>query len=49
MSDKIADMITNYPAYQHISHNFHEKVKEWYSLEEMSEKHIKLYNECLAE
>lgn len=48
LRDKMADIIHNYSSYKHISANFHNKVKNWYSLDEMSQKHIKLYNECLA-
>ena len=48
LRDKIADVINNYLSYKIIAANFYEKVKKWYSLDEMTQKHISLYNECLA-
>jgi glycosyltransferase involved in cell wall biosynthesis len=49
LRDKISEIISHYSSYSNLPVNFFEKVKKWYSLDEMAQKHLILYNECRAE
>lgn len=48
LSKKLAAAIEKYKSHKALAENFYKRVKDWYSIDKMIEKHIELYNSCIG-